>query len=389
MTKVTLREVVAVAGGGTPRKSVASYYGGGIPWVTPKDMKRPLVGESTITLTDDGVRNSPAKLVPEGSVLVVVRSGVLKHSLPVALTTRPVTVNQDMKALTPVGKLEPSYLARMLKALQPTVLSWVRATTADNFPIDSLLDLTVELPPVPEQRRIAAILDQVDALRAKRRQVLAHLGALPQAIFHDLFGGVTTRSTLRDMGVDFVSGKNVLGEDTSAHPVNRVIKVSAISSGMFISSEVKPMPRDYTPPAAHRLTKGDILFGRASGSLDLLGATAVVDTAPDNLFLPDKVWRLTMEPDASVLPSYVLGVLRSSEARHYIQHNASGAAGVRNIGKAKVLQYSAPLPSIDLQQVFVARVERISQQRSVAQRATAADDELFASLQARAFRGEL
>lgn len=138
MSRVVLREIVTVRGGGTPRKSSAHFYGGDIPWVTPKDMKRPLIGESEVTLTEVGLRNSPAKLVPEGSVLVVVRSGVLKHTLPVALTTRPVTVNQDMKALTPSSTVHAPYLARLLRALQPTVLSWVRATTADNFPIDSL-----------------------------------------------------------------------------------------------------------------------------------------------------------------------------------------------------------------------------------------------------------
>jgi type I restriction enzyme S subunit len=204
-----------------------------------------------------------------------------------------------------------------------------------------------------------------------------------------MFGNTLRRSRLRDMGVDFVSGKNVVGVDTDAHPVNRVIKVSAISGGVFVPSESKPMPREYAPPAAHRLRRGDILFGRASGSLELLGATAVVDVDPEDLFLPDKVWRLATSPGGPVDDNFVLGVLRSTEAREYIRHRASGAAGVRNIGKAKLLEYAAPLPPLDLQREFASRVGLINQQRSVAQRAFTAEDGLFASLQSRAFRGEL
>jgi type I restriction enzyme S subunit len=267
----------------------------------------------------------------------------------------------------------------------------LRGSTARrrSLPVEVFLALPVPLPPLDEQRRIAAILDRADAVRAKRRQVVAHLDALTQSIFHDMFGDVAAKASLRSMGVDFVSGKNVLGGNLDAHPYNKVIKVSAISGGHFIPGESKPMPADYEPPAAHRLRKGDILFGRASGSLDLLGATAVVDVEPDSLFLPDKVWRLAIQAGALVEDSFILGVLRSRDARSYIRHNVSGAAGVHNISKAKLLEYVAPLPNTDLQRAFAERVDRVDPQRAAVRRALEADDELFASLQSRAFRREL
>jgi type I restriction enzyme S subunit len=162
-------------------------------------MKRWIIGGSEITLTREGVESSPAKIVPPGSVLLVVRSGVLKHTLPVALTTTPVTRNQDMKALIPSSAVDGGYLARLVKARQAEVLGWVRATTADNFPIEKLLDLQIDLPRVDEQRRIAAILDQADALRAKRRQALAHLDAFTHSIFHQMFSRDTPRARLGDL----------------------------------------------------------------------------------------------------------------------------------------------------------------------------------------------
>ncbi len=101
MKVVPLGEIVQVKGGGTPRKSCPDFFGGQVPWVTPKDMKKWRISDSSVRLTLAGVENSPARIVEPGSVLVVVRSGVLKHTLPVALTTAAVTVNQDLKALTP------------------------------------------------------------------------------------------------------------------------------------------------------------------------------------------------------------------------------------------------------------------------------------------------
>ncbi|MDZ7882465.1 MAG: restriction endonuclease subunit S [Mycobacterium sp.] len=191
MKTVALGDVVSVAGGGTPRKSNPEYFGGSVPWVTPKDMKSRIIDGSQVMLTERGVQMSPAKLVPTNSVLVVVRSGVLKHTLPVALTARPVTLNQDMKALIPSPEIDGSYLARLVKSLQPRVLTWVRATTADNFPINKLLEHRINLPSLDDQRRIASILDQADALRIRFTEVIDRYEELLQAVFLDMFGGKT------------------------------------------------------------------------------------------------------------------------------------------------------------------------------------------------------
>ena len=286
-----------------------------------------------------------------------------------------------------------AYLKRYLRSDRAIAYykAKLRGSTARrrSLPESDFLAHPIPLPPLVEQRRIAAILNHADALRAKRRQVLAHLDILTQSIFHDAVKGASSMTTLRTMGVDFVAGKNVLGGDLDAHPRNRVIKVSAVSSGSFLEHESKPMPADYTPPETHRLRRGDILFGRASGSLDLLGATAVVEGEPTDLFLPDKVWRMEIGPSGRVVPEFALGLLRSTRVRAFIRHNASGAAGVRNIGKAKLLECTAPLPPLELQRHFVTQANQVDVQRSAVRRAARADDELFTSLQFRAFRGEL
>jgi len=325
----------------------------------------------------------PSKLSSAGDIVLSIRASIGAK----VWADGEYCLGRGVAGLRALPGLEPRFLWHWLTHAERELAAKGRGATFLQVNLDDISEMRLSLPPIDEQRRTMAILDHADTIRAKRRQSLALFDHLIRSTFHCMFAGPLKRARLKDIGVDFLSGKNVLGDETDAHLVNRVIKVSAISSGRFLPSESKPMPRDYSPPAAHRLQRGDILFGRASGTLGLLGATAVVDVDPVNLYLPDKVWRLTTTPNGPVLPAYVLGVLRSSEALAFIRHNASGAAGVRNIGKGRLLEFTAQVPPIQLQREFGARVDAINAQRALVERVLAADDELFAALQARAFRG--
>ncbi len=87
-------------GGGTPSKANPRFWTGGkIPWVSPKDMKSDLITDAKDHITVEAVAQSATNLVEEGSILIVVRSGILQHTLPVAVTQRQVTLNQDLKAI--------------------------------------------------------------------------------------------------------------------------------------------------------------------------------------------------------------------------------------------------------------------------------------------------
>ena len=86
-----------IYGGGTPSKSHPEYFAGNIPWVSPKDMKSDVILDSVDHITEEAVQNSSTKMVPKNAVLMVIRSGILKHTLPVAIAAVELTVNQDMK----------------------------------------------------------------------------------------------------------------------------------------------------------------------------------------------------------------------------------------------------------------------------------------------------
>lgn len=387
MSTVLLRDVVSVRGGGTPRKSVSSYFGGDIPWVTPKDMKRPVIGSSEITLTPDGVKNSPAKVIPAGAVLVVVRSGVLKHTLPVALTNQPVTVNQDMKALVPSHRLDAAYLARLLKALQPRVLTWVRATTADNFPIDKLLDLEIKLPSVEQQRRIAAILDHADALRAKRRQALAHLDALNLSIFRDMFGDVRanergwTAATVEDVAERVTDGEH----KTPRRSDSGVPLLSArnVRDGWIDFDRTDFVDEEEFATLSRRIEPhpGDVLIS-CSGTI---GRVAQVRERARFAMVRSAA---LVRPDASVHPTFLEQVLASPTLKAIMVSQANSSAQA-NLFQNQIKRLPIVIPPLDLQNEFARLVDAVSTERTAVVAAEAADDELFNSLQSRAFRGEL
>jgi type I restriction enzyme S subunit len=117
-----LKRIVKFRGGGTPPKENIEYWRGDIPWVSLKDMKVSIISDTEDKITATAVSESATKLVPAGAVLMVVRSGILIHSIPVALAGREVTLNQDLKALIPTLEIVSKYLAYLISDMQRELL---------------------------------------------------------------------------------------------------------------------------------------------------------------------------------------------------------------------------------------------------------------------------
>ena len=154
-------------GGGTPSKSNAAFWADGtVPWVSPKDMKTDVIGKTEDLITEEAVEKSSAKYVSAGSILMVMRSGILRHSFPVAIAERTVTLNQDLRALTPYGSIESSFVARYLNLATRRVLDdcSMDGTTVNSIEVSALERLPVPVAPLSEQRRI---VERIDALFAE------------------------------------------------------------------------------------------------------------------------------------------------------------------------------------------------------------------------------
>lgn len=155
-----------IYGGGTPSKAHEEYYeNGDIPWVSSKDMKTDVLTDSQIKINQLGIENSTARLVPVNSVIMVIRSGILKHTLPVAINAVPITVNQDLKVFIPGNKIISRFLAMQFKMHEKSILFGVRAVTADNIEFNSLKARRMIVPPLELQNQFASFVEEIDKSR--------------------------------------------------------------------------------------------------------------------------------------------------------------------------------------------------------------------------------
>ena len=162
---VELGSLGEILGGATPSKRNPEFWSGSIPWVSPKDMKTSQIFDSQDHVSESAIDNSPLRTIPPQSILMVVRGMILAHSFPVAMTTTPVTINQDMKALVPPRDLAP-YLLLTLTAIKATVTNLVERSSHGTCKLKSetLWALPIDLPPLKEQMRILQKVDELMAL---------------------------------------------------------------------------------------------------------------------------------------------------------------------------------------------------------------------------------
>jgi type I restriction enzyme S subunit len=158
-----LRFLTTMSGGMTPSTGNLAYWGGDIPWITPKDMKRDTLAGSIDTLTDEGVQETGLTLHKSGRVLIVVRGMILAHTFPVAINTVAATVNQDMKALS--TSLNNEYLALLLKGIQPLILSIVEESAHGTKVLRTDVFKNICLPVPPHEAQVE-IVSQVNSLLA-------------------------------------------------------------------------------------------------------------------------------------------------------------------------------------------------------------------------------
>jgi len=207
-----LKSIAAFCGGGTPSREIMAYWNGDIPWVSPKDMKAERIADAEESITDKGLRNSSSNLVPPGRVLMVVRSGILKHTIPVGINEVSVALNQDMKALAlNAEKCLSSFFLRWVQGLNDRLLLvWAKqGATVESIEHAYLADTIIPLPGVREQARIASFLNhetaKIDALIAEQQRLIELLIEKRQAVIsHAVTKGLNPSAAMKPSGIEWL-----------------------------------------------------------------------------------------------------------------------------------------------------------------------------------------
>ena len=185
-----LGSLVEIRGGGTPSKAVPEYWNGNIPWASVKDLKTTELKETEDYITADAIKKSASNLIPAGNIIVPTRMALGK----VAINTVDMAINQDLKALIPIDqkKLDKGYLMRFLESQASFLEKQGKGATVKGITLDVLRSLAVPLPPLEEQKRIAAILDKAEVIRRKRQQAIKLADDFLSSVFLEMFGDPVT-----------------------------------------------------------------------------------------------------------------------------------------------------------------------------------------------------
>lgn len=187
-THTTLGAVVDFLSGGTPPRNEPAYWNGSIPWVSAKDMKRFWIHDTEDHVTEEGTRNG-TRLVDTGTVFVLTRGMTLLHDVPICVARRPMTFNQDVKALHPRPGIRNDFLPYLLLGLKGTLLSSVDRAGhgTGRLNTDTLRRTNILLPPESEQHAIATILNALDEKIELNRQLNDTLETMASTLFQSWF----------------------------------------------------------------------------------------------------------------------------------------------------------------------------------------------------------
>lgn len=289
------------------------------------------------------------------------------------------------------NKIAPAYLrhvlvstpfhAQFMQTVSGVGGSLLRARPAQ------VAKIRIPLPPLPEQRRIAAILDQADALRAKRREALAQLDDLPQAVFGEMFGDAQTiheRWPVRPLGdmLDFLTSGSRGWAEYYAETGALFLRIQNVCRDELDLTDVAFVSAPDSAEARRtEVREGDVLLSITAD----LGRTAVI---PPGIGKAHINQHLSILRTKAVNPRYLSAFIASPAGqREVMGRNKQGVKAGLNFDDIR--SFRIPVPPNSLQQEFVTRADEIGRQLKTHRQSLIVLDSLFASLQHRAFRGEL
>ena len=277
-----LDEVCDFKGGGTPSKAVDRFWRGDIPWVSPKDMKSQVVLDSIDHITPEAISASATSMIDPGSILIVVRSGILARTVPIAVAGRAIAINQDLKALCPRPAMDSWFLYYLLEAKMSVLLSLVsRGATVHRLITDQIRAVEFMLPPLAEQRRIVAILDEafegIATAKANAEKNLRNARELFEWHHQAAFSRAREVSNDQRLG-DIASFRNGINyTKQSKGCLVRIIGVRNFQDHFWApTDDLDSVTLDGDLGAADAVEEGDILSVRSNGNPELIGRCMLV-----------------------------------------------------------------------------------------------------------------
>ncbi|MGH7846927.1 MAG: restriction endonuclease subunit S [Candidatus Binatia bacterium] len=376
--------------GGTPsRSNLERYYEGGtIPWVKSGELRETVINETEEHVTEAALQETNVKLVPAGALLLAMYGATVGR---LGILGVDATTNQAVCHIIPDPKVaEVRFLFYALCNQVSNLIARGVGGAQPNISQGIIKDLVLALPPLTEQRRIAEVLDRAEALRAKRRAALAQLDSLSQSLFLDLFGDPATNSK----GFPKKALNSLVrGDDTINYGVVQpgndldegvpLVRVGDLIDGKVKHADLKRIAPSIEATYKRSRLRGDEILVSCVGSI---GVVALADESVKGFNIARAVARIPLAETTSRI--FMAAYLKTDFVQRYFTNElrtvSQPTLNIKQLSETLVV-----LPPIELQREFARRVLAVEKLKS-AQRASLAEmDALVASLQHRAFRGEL
>lgn len=290
----------------------------------------------------------------------------------------------------------PEYVVRVLNSplVQTRSELLAHGQTRPRINLSQLRSLSLPLPPIEEQRRIAVVLGQADELRAKRQASLALLDSLNESIFRNMFGdpvlnplGWPENELLGDVA-EITSGvtKGRRLKSAAVRPVP-YLAVANVQAGHLSLEAVKTIDATEEEIARYRLVPGDLVLTEG-GDPDKLGRGTVWNGEIEEAIHQNHIFRVRIIA-SGLQPAFVSALLAGDRGRRYFLAAAKQTTGIASINKTQLKSFPMLRPPADLQRQYVDRLQTRAEVETDVQRHAAALAALFSSLQHRAFAGQL
>jgi type I restriction enzyme S subunit len=363
-----LEEVcLTIVGGGTPTTSKPEYWDGDIPWISSADVHGLRDIRPRRTITEKGLKESTTNLLPKGGIIVVTRVGLGK----IAVAPYDVCFSQDSQGLILNEAIitKPYALFYLSRAVQ-RFKHESRGTTISGVTKKQLNEVTVPIPPIEEQERIVAkieeLFSELDAGVESLKKAQAQLKTYRQAVLKSAFEGKLTNENVANgelpEGWNWVELDELMESVRNGYPRKPddrgsvpILRISSVRPFRIDLSDVRFLVNPLDD--ANSIRENDLLFTRYNGSRDFVGVAARVPSLNRDIFYPDKLIRCRPKNNSRTHSTYLQYAANIGRAREFVLSKIKTTAGQTGISGGEIKQIPIPICSPDEQDRIVAEIE--------------------------------
>jgi len=390
MEKVKLGDIFTISSGGTPDKKNDNYYrGGNIPWIKTGDLKNQYVCGEVEYITEEGLKNSSAKLFPKNTVLVAMYGATIGAC---SILSYEASTNQACAAFLPNDMILPDYLYYFLCSQKEKFIKDGVGGAQPNISAGYLKNVLLKLRNLSEQECIVNQLNDVAELIDKRKKQLSKLDELVKARFVELFGEpITNPMGWEKVNISAVVGGKVSngffakrGEYCDNGNV-KVLGVANVVNRMYSNTEELPLTNGTDADIQKYGVKyGDMLFCRSSLVAAGIGKASIVPKGvPSNVLFECHVIRLPLDLNKCV-PEFMQVLSTTDYFRNQVISQSKTSTRTM-IGQDGILKTEIILPPLELQKQFLSFVEQTDKSKSAIQKSLDKLEELKGALMQKYF----